>query len=296
MSKTGKFHISDSNKVVACDATKRACPKKNFNSRQEAVAELHRREKIAQSSTPFVQPGFGGSYYAGVEYDYDYYGRSEWSDPDDPYSVYEGLHLKSVDAYSAVAGLIQCQGELPDELQKMIEDNNWNDISEWDIEAENDYYGQSVLVVPPRGMEEKLTQWYWNLPNADDGAGVLRYVRAKGVDTSGLTPVEAIKKQLAAENNGIEHPLLEKVNNASVTSVRLRDVVIPNREWFDKVEPRSVKAGGDSYPVTGVVVFVRNQYVLIDGYHRTKDVFKKSENSRVSPYCDYIILHEIKKR
>lgn len=248
------------------------------------------------SASPFTPPVFAGSYYSGVDYDYDYYGRSEWAADEDDYAYYEGLRLTSVDAYSAVNGLLLAGDKpLPDEIVQMIEKNDWNNINNWDIEAENDYYGQTVKIIPPSDMEEKLSAWYWNLPNADDSAGVLRYVRAKGVETQGLTPIEAIKIQLAEENKGMSHPLLENVNSAYRLSLRVREIVVPNKEWLDKVEPRPIENKGDSYPVAGVVVFHRNQYVLIDGYHRFKDLQNKQAKDKYSLMSDFIVLHHARQ-
>lgn len=162
--------------------------------------------------------------------------------------------------------------------------DEWADVANWDFEL-GFYEGDSPTLTPPRSLEAKLQEWYYSQPNAVDYQGVLEHVREKGFDTSGLTPVEAVKKMLREENGMV----LKNVERA--TSVRRAPVdfhrISYAKTHYDRIleqEPQPVSPR--SQPVLGVVKYHPSHYRMLDGHHRFKWARTRNETSG-----DFLVLY-----
>lgn len=147
------------------------------------------------------------------------------------------------------------------------------------------YYGDEVgrITFANHGsLSRKIQQFAIASPNYSDDAGILKYVRAKGTPTAGLTPLQAIKEQLAQENNG---KILKSVTNAktvTVKTLRLADIDVPHAKHYEESEARPIPKNG----FAGVVILQNGRYRLLDGYHRLKDLHQSGRRVKAK----YLIL------
>lgn len=115
---------------------------------------------------------------------------------------------------------------------------------------------------------------------------ILNYCDSKGVDTTGMTAFDALVLQLETENPGRQHHFVSKARTASIIAIKPDEVVIPNIHHYDRVESRI--PSGIKYSIAGIVYKDnRDQYVLIDGYHRLKHL--KTSSGSQHPVI-YILL------
>lgn len=305
---SAKYHFSTrTNKVSECGATKRACQfGEHFRTEQEAASRIASnvltpatiegvtKPPIILSPSPYTEPDVRA--YLSYDYDYDYYGEAQdyydlgydYYDDEptygDSYSVYDNLHLTSVDAEQSIKSILNVPAthELPTEIHQLIQENGWNDKLNWSIHAESDYYGETAVVTPPDDMLPKLTEWYWGQENAVDKDGILHYVRSKGTETTGCSPLDAIKKQLAEENEGRSNRLVENAKNIKVSNLSISRLSVPHASRLDRVEARKAKDYDDKAGIAGIVVRTRDAYRLVDGYHRLKDL--KNSNKYKGKY------------
>lgn len=212
----------------------------------------------------------------GIEYDYDWYGTPDWASDNDGYGrnrVYEGLRITEVnDVRGVLANLFSCSpNDIPDELYDYAVDELHMDSPEsYYIRGEAGYYGEEISIT----AEDigALKRWYYKENNARDYNGVLDYVRSKGVDTSGKEPVQAIKDQLAFENNG---KLLQAVKDARYVGIKnltFKQVKANEKRMAQTVVPEesAVVKNKTAKEFAGVVVRDGKEYFLVDGYKRTK--------------------------
>ena len=169
--------------------------------------------------------------------------------------------------------------DIPDELVEHARDIGMDNPDNYDITTNNGYYGDEIAIYSDE--YSKLRKWYLDQNNARDKDGILDYVRSKGYDTSGQEPLDAIKAQLAAENNG---KLIDAVTNArAVGTIKLtpKQITVANPRHLEEVEATPVGKKNDaSDAFTGVLVerptnvYNKVEYVLVDGYHRYKEALK----------------------
>ena len=113
--------------------------------------------------------------------------------------------------------------------------------------------------------------------DAFDPEDILAYCQSKGIVTIGLTPFEAVKKQLAFENGKRTNYLVEQSHRVTTGELRINEIHIGQLSHYDSVDSRKAIASNGSKPFTGVVYERENgQYVLVDGYHRIK--YAKEQN------------------
>lgn len=229
---------------------------------------------IVEPATTMAEPNLN-SFYHGETWDYDFlsYGNSWGYDEDNQYSVYTDLRLISVDVEETIrhAFLLEDDTPLPESLQKMITENRWDDLDEWDVGTERDYYGETAILIPPSNLVEKLQEWYWQFPNSEDREGILKYVRDRGIRTEGLSPLEALKKQLTVENGGRTLAILENATRVYKEFLSLDDIRVPHPDRLETVKPVDPQHKVGGYAVGIVMKNTRTgEYSLIDGYHRLK--------------------------
>lgn len=234
-------------------------------------------------------------YRLPVDYDYDYYscsGATCNSDGYDDYcrdSEYEGLRIdkNSLNTRSVLAYIYNAKEEdIPDDM--VIKANNELELDTedgYEVYSSPGYYGDEATIdfAFPDNARKALERYYYELPDATDNSGVLPYVRGKGIDTTGLTPIEAIKKQLTDENNGKTHQFVDRANRVSSNVIPFHQVEIPQQKHFDSVEPREPAAPKNVDNICGVLVKIGEgktaTYRLVDGYHRMKNEKLKNAKS-----------------
>lgn len=307
-----KYHFSTrTNKVAECGAKKRKCQfGEHFRTAEEAATRIANSALNPSTIEGVTKPPIivtKSSYsepdpraYLSYDYDYDYYGEAHdyysigidyYSDDASPgydsYSVYENLHLTQVDVEQSIKNILHVPSthELPEEILQLIKENEWDDKLNWEISAESDYYGETAVVKAPENMIPKLTEWYWTQDNATDAQGILHYVRSKGTETKGLSPLEAIKKQLSEESEGRPNRLVENAKNIKVGPLFINKLSVPHSSRLNNVPPREAKDYENKEGIAGIVIRTRDAFRLVDGYHRLKNL--KDKNKRKG---NYIIL------
>ena len=150
------------------------------------------------------------------------------------------------------------------------------------------YDGNSKIYIKPKNgqLQRRIEQEYYKKPNAKDDKGILEYVRSKGQETAGLSPVEAIKEQLTNENNGRRSSLVDNSTGVSTATLKIRDIQIKAKGHYENIEPLPMKSNNTSPNIAGVVVRTGTTYHLVDGYHRTKNLIN---NKRI--LSKYIVLY-----
>lgn len=304
-----KYHVSTkTGKVGICHAVKRPCQYgENYSTEKEAnkavniavreqskydLNKLEVKPPILVEDSPLSDPRFSYYSYDGVEVSHDsYHDEADYYEDDEERAssiVYSGLKIESVDLPRVLASAYQCKvSEVPSYLIEMGEERGWDDPDDYQVESSPDVHGEEILVSLPENMEDTLVEEYWKLPNAVDANGILKYVRGKGHDTTGQSPVEAIRNQLNSENAGKKSSKVDRATNVSVAHMKLNTVTIPATHHYEKISGRPLKApAAGTETFAGVVVKEGRRYFLMDGYHRTK--FLKESTKETSGL--YIIL------
>lgn len=132
---------------------------------------------------------------------------------------------------------------------------------------------------------------------------ILSYCTSKGIDTTGLTPLEAILLQLKIENPLQEHSQISQVRFTTITVLTPDQIIIPNTLYYEQVAPKAplpavkdldtIDPSKTVLSIAGVVYRdAFNRFVLMDGYHRMKYIQSQSNlspNSSLSQHF-YILL------
>jgi hypothetical protein len=216
-----------------------------------------------------------------VEYEYDGYycsGSSCGQEGYDDYcrdSQYDNIRVaEGIDSRAVLAELHGCQKEdLPEDLVAYANNElELDNPDSYEVEVTGGYYGDeaSVIFSEPEKVYAKLREHYFAREDAKDADGVLPYVRGKGLDTTGLQPLEAIKKQLRTENKGKIVDYVENTTKVERKFISMKNVVVPQNQHFIKADPREPVAPHGAEQTFGVVVQKGDAYVLVDGYHRFK--------------------------
>ena len=187
-----------------------------------------------------------------------------------------------------------------DLIEYATETLNMDKSDSYEISATSGYYGEEVHV--RTSQLPALRKWYWNRNNAWDTSGVLDYVRGKGLDTTGKTPVEAIKAQLAAENNGKMVAVLDESHSVFVRRLSPSEITLLDAERLQKTEPAPIQSPISKHEdpttheellvgkdIAGVVVQKDNKYFLVDGYARHKGLGRNPNKQQ-----EYIVLSPVK--
>lgn len=307
-----KYHISPkTNKANKCSATKRACRygnSKHYASLQEAEAaskgqqlkatirkELTKKKQpVIVEYSPLNEPNVSMDlqWHGGLEGDYEGYGHEFGyectSDPDDYCrdQVYFGLTMAqndNVDVKAILSTMFRTKKEdLPSELIDYAESLGLSSSDAYEATATWGYYGQEYDIYLKEEKQKALKDWYFSRSNARDEGGVLDYCRSKGLPTAGLTPLEAIKKQLADENNGLAHPKVEEAYSVEVADLTLGTIVTGNADHYSRIDPRPAESFTNGEIIMGVLIVPKSSYkwwdrnirvnegFLVDGYHRLK--------------------------
>jgi len=227
------------------------------------------------------------SSYVDYEYDGYYCDGCYGCETGDDYcrgSVYEGLRITSVSSHAMLAMMMSARSDasITTELLDYAEEVGLNDPANYEIYGVPDYYGQTVQVDLNESVVDSLKEWIYREPNAEDRNGILGYIRSKGVETTGLSPLEAIKKELNLENKGKVNPYVDKATKVSVKLMDINKITVPNPQHYERVEPLAPVPAIPSKDFLGVLIKQGESYILVDGYHRLKDA--KNNNKRKGHY------------
>lgn len=294
-----------------CGATKRAC--RYGDSAHKTVTDPQGKSHLPVAQPATIAPvptkencfsiseeSFNYGWANGVDYDY--------KEETDCYSygcIDEGIcrcgriynaEVYKVDANSAIKNFVEGWDKIAPVSQKKIltyldKHLQFSSPDSWNVEVEPGYYGDeigSVTFTKQDELRKTLNLFALKEPNFTDELGILTYVRGKGTGTAGLTPLEALKAQLAAENPNTTSLLVEKANQITKSKIALRDIMIPNKGHFANVKPATMPK---SDAIAGVVFKDRNgKYRLIDGYNRLKGLTSKVRRTTADPKATYIVL------
>lgn len=233
--------------------------------------------------------------YYDIETEYDaYYCSTDDCGEDGDYcrdGVYEGLRVVGWENNSNLETFFKDQlgirrsNKTPEDLKAVLAKYDSDQVAQ-DFEAygEGGYYGEEIAINVPEYIKKEIKDYYYSQPNATDEAGILPYVRGKGTATAGLTPVNAIKAQLAEENSKI----LKKLENANAVQVgrvdlsklKKRSISQTKEAERDPRSPDAVRGSGTNESIAGVVFKNSNdEYELLDGYHRTSFLSHNNKKS-----------------
>lgn len=295
MSSAGKYHINmKTGRANICRA-RYSCPfggsKDHFSTKEEAAAEYEQRMKklelaearrrapmglnpktgpndrrkrapVVVDPLPFDEPYFA-SWELLEATDVEPLGYYE----DDGYSTFQEAYPRK--AIELTLGLEE--KDWPESLTELVAEHEeeWSNTASWDVEY-GYYPGETPQVSVPQSMSEKLIEWYWDQPNANDRQGVLEHVRSKGFETAGLRPVDAVKK-LLREENGMDLKWVNSARDAHVAAIDFSEVRI-NKRHYSEVTPRKPEPQtSQAKPIEGIVHHSPKEgYRLLDGYHRLK--------------------------
>lgn len=228
--------------------------------------------------SPFQNPfkyGEGGT--EGVDYDYDDYRCAD--DNCSGYychdKEYEGLRAAPIKSRAYLAANFGVdEDQVPDEWVSRMNALDLN--SSIRVEGERDYYGEQVAVYVDPEVQEELASMYYSLPNATDEDRGLNYAREEGVDTTGLTPVEAVKQSLPEMSHTASiKKQIDKSSKVSREAIRMEAVKFDQKalEASPSYDFSKSTATGHAAPSAGVLLPDPKdpaRFTLVGGYERFK--------------------------
>lgn len=254
---------------------------------------------------PTLKPITGSGYVStGLDYDYD----RTYNHPEDEdicrCSVIEDVQIKGwsddgegLAEYARDRLGLGRDEPLPEGLKEDLAPfvTNFNS-SDYEPEISGGYYGEEFSGIKgPQELEDVIEDHYYAQPDAGGPENILTYLRAKGYDTTGKRPLEAIKGALQAENNG---KLIAKVDRARkwrTADINLSNIALPSESQrkAGEADPRALTGPygrkAPSGDIAGVVLQKSDgSYELIDGYHRMG--WLKANGKRRKKYL--ILSHE----
>lgn len=243
----------------------------------EAKALASAPKPVVVERLKFSDPSYQQDVTSVVEYTYESYGCDGCygCDTGEDYcrgASYEGLSIEFVEPTMVMARLLSCdEKDIDQETSFFANSIGLDEKYNYEINGVFNYYGESVEIEVGQDQMELIKKWYFDHDNARDGWGVLDYCRSKGTPTKGLTPLEAIKLQLTAENGGRTVDGVETANEISVVEAAISQIHKPQVKHFTESAPRAPRSlTGSDDVFLGVVVKKHAKLTLLDGYHRMK--------------------------
>lgn len=304
------YHINKAGKKAVCGATVRPCRYASTphttddNEVKDVTSLLNKMDSLGAGPKPLafaveegvlphpmdgVQPPtkFLSSYSAALSFEFEdddpYYGPSDYSEL--------SQDVREVDLRGLLSS-VHGNSYIPDEYVAYAKENGWDNPDNFEVSRRWGYYEEIEVEIDLKPeLFEKIQAHYYSSPVAEDPEGILVYARGKGLDTTGHSPVEALKALLKSENGGKDHPRVDAATAVRRQSIRLDDIRIPSQRHYDTVEPRKPEpADKRNGPIAGVVFEENGKYSLVDGYHRTKWLRKKLRKS-----ATYLVLSNTEK-
>lgn len=256
--------------------------------------------QIASTMPNLVDTGGMKYTYDSIEEEIDYYKDEDYYHEDyyDQGTFYhEGLKISEVGDWkqhlATLFSVTPKEIEEDKELVELAKNLGLNKPEAYTIEDEMGAYRDlQVRITFSTNTKQALTNWYYSKNNAFDKAGILEYVRSKGIDTTGLTPPKALIKQLIDEKEASLQKVLAPISTkAGVYSLPIENILVSNEEKYRKVRAKGLDSKTPHVSeIAGVVTYkpLKGKYVLIDGYSRVKHL---EENK--TEEANFIILDDI---
>jgi hypothetical protein len=248
-----------------------------------------------QPENPVKWPRQANLHYDGVEIDYDGYGCEGCyvcdgsSEDADSYTScmniqYYNLRMTSVNVNLVLRATYGFNSgfDVPEDLTKKALELNLDSLDSYDLEEVPDYYGPTAEVKMNSRIFKELQDSYYEQPNAVDLHNYLDYARRHGVDTTGKSPIEALKEQ-AKINSGIDLP--EKAVEATQAKVKEIDFTKIKVDDNMKLRPGEGKhlASYEPARIAGIVYHQKNVgYVLLSG----NDVVKNRKGPKKGTFIE----------
>lgn len=163
--------------------------------------------------------------------------------------------------------------DIPDELVKPFD--GWDLENHLEPVAEGGYYGEEFAGLEmSQELKKEVERVSRSIPNAADIHWTYEYARQEGVDTTGLTPVEAAKK--AVNTTTLPSDLADKVKGAKqVRSVNVRLSQVDTTAFnLDGVEAYDYSSARNSPDLSAGVLYRvgSKKYQLVGGPERFQAV------------------------
>lgn len=324
-----KYHVNPgTGRASQCSATFK-CPfgdlesdhyasaadaRKSFEDKMAKVAEAEenaRKNKAAKRlGDPIILPTVkkfphGNRIHSGLDYSYDdHFNHEQDDDGMCRCGTIENVQIKGwgddgegLAEYAKDQLGLDYDEDLPEDLKGELAPFVTN-FNSYDYEAviTPGYYGEEFSgIIPPQELSDVLSRHYYAQPDAGGPEDILTYIRGKGYETTGESPLEAIKGALQAENKGRLVAKVAKAKKWRTAAIDLSNITLPSesQKTAGEKDPRPLSSPYGKNPpsgeIAGVVLQKSNgSYELIDGYHRMGSL--KAEGKRKKKYL--ILSHE----
>lgn len=258
---------------------------------RRATRERVARE-LAELSDPLQgAPRFGKRLMSNTGYGV-HYAYSNPSGIDSDEAPYKNLQVAKIDSEKLVGGLVGVteynSESIPTEWVKNVEDSGvLNDVK---VNVAPDEYGEDdAEVLIPQSVLDEVAKQYYSQPNATDPDGALSYARSNGVDTTGLSPVDAVKKTLFTEGHDERARIaIEEADAISDVYVSPASVEVPEGvledagSYLPELANKFSAVGSNNDPIpAGVVVSDgRGWYRLVGGAKRFNTIKNQKREVR----------------
>jgi len=291
------YHINQATKQPnICKADVRQCPVggQHFTDRNEAKQHIEnilskelgmtktiqnksalerKRDEIRniESSDRFytssLSSSISPSYF--LQYDYDYIEDEEGDSIIDPTS----FEVSYVDVNSWAEEIVYYDENSKDKVAEILQAHGAEELDNYYVYG-NNLNDVTITFFNSDMALKDIEKYYYSRNNAVDKDGVLEYVRSKGVDTTGLNPLEALKTQLTEENGEKRSGYVERSNHVRAEILNTHQIQIGATHYYNRVEQRPMQSFNSSKEIAGVAFYDKNRhtYHIVDGYHRLKDL------------------------
>lgn len=255
-----KYHVSPvTQKAAICKADKRVCRYvgqqhyTSYNKAYEAQQELNQKmledklvkvDKVAEISSQhtYLKDPNSDHIDDGVD------AFCEIDEDEDEYAIRTHItsaEIRSIDMRAVLASAFSVTSdEISPELVQQARNLDFDKSSHWNYKIIGDYYEDTITFIPPEGFKEFVEKEFYAQGNAEDRNGVLSHVRNYGIDTTGLTPVEAVKKYLSHEGETKLPSAIAKKENITKKKVELRKIRLNNNQKFIPAVQRNPRISG----------------------------------------------------
>ncbi len=211
----------------------------------------------------------------GISYEYDYYEPSPNASVERDgengaeYQYFTGLRVeKPVHGDEVLRNIFSLpySKPIPNDIQELIETAKLNEVDTYEIKAFSSYYGEEARSSFNEETEKYLKEWYYNHNNATDSDGVLKYVRNRGTETTGLDPVEAIKKQVKETRGAQIAHTIKSAKYVTPKTIAISKIDIPPVTTLRDGTPIRTGKGNNIKKYMGVLIKQGTRYELVDGF------------------------------
>lgn len=298
-----RFGVSEENHYATREEAQKAF---EADMESEIIEETLRKSKklgppILLAPTSLTMPSTDAKYE--IEYDYDWSnGGCECEDicrcstiTNVQLTGWKDNNPDGLANYARIKLSMKAGAAIPEDLKKKLEPYADFEMIAHDFEVNivNGYYGEELdSIKAPQGLTKVLNQYYYSQNNAVGHYSVLPYLRGKGYDTTGESPLTAIKGALRAENGGRLNKKVENAKSFKVVKIGLKNIKKLSKSQEaaavkDQRKPLPVKETGMREEIAGVAFKNETgEYELVDGYHRTAYYENQTKRQKVS----YIVL------